>query len=587
MNIKKYYPTISLFLPILYIFWFIILKISCTSTLGKGKACKQENIYQYAKNYSTPDLIFYGLTSDCQIFFTTLVNIDKINDLKVDHKHQHCSPYYTKLHIVNYLGQLSILVTTLRHGNNFCTMNIEFPAVEFYTSPILFTYSLMSSLPFFACSSLPLDSGFLLQPSQSYIDPRISDVIHFIGKNTTSKEIIELQFKITPEGYLVRHKQTHATDIFGKRQQRVLVTVDRRTGLLYHIGDAESINLYGTCSLDPQTLPIGQHHLENNIYSLADKYSKVDSLSVDEKTIMLGIQKSRDIQKTRLLIGHLKERINFKCFISLPYLAHVGMISKRTIDKLNDGHILTLEMELKEKQKELELRIEEEKYRDLNNTVKVKTLYLPNKEKNIDNKKIRIENNDKKMFQTTTSFTPSSITTKMTPKIKMTTNEYNKESLINDKEEDGEEDLTLKMEKNLHNNIKLMEKNNDELKDLFYEKESKDNMIPEFDFTNETNSNDNNVEYFTKDDEEKESYSLPTDSSNLLDVSISNDGNNNKDPYYSEITDISFVNTSKKNSSLISNKSSSLSLLVYVKNHFISFFITVSIIILTVSFTIM
>lgn len=79
--------------------------------------------------------------------------------------------------------------------------------------------------------------------------------------------------------------------ILGKRQQRVLVTVDRRTGLLYSIGDTESMNLLGTCSLDPHTLPFGKNHLESNIYSLADKYSKVDSLSVDEKTIMLGIQK--------------------------------------------------------------------------------------------------------------------------------------------------------------------------------------------------------------------------------------------------------------------------------------------------------
>uniref|UniRef100_A0A0K0ETM5 Uncharacterized protein n=1 Tax=Strongyloides stercoralis TaxID=6248 RepID=A0A0K0ETM5_STRER len=585
MNIKKYYSTISLILPILYIFWLIVSTISCTSTLGKGKACKQENIYHYAKNYSTPDLIIYGLTSDCQIFFTTLLNIDKINDLKVDHKHQHCSPHYTKLHIVNYLGQLSILVTTLRHGNNFCTINIEFPAVEFYTSPFLFTYSLMSSLPFFACSSLPLNSGFLLQPSQSYIDPRISDIIHFIGRNTTSKDIIELQFKITPEGYLVKHKQTHATDIFGKRQQRVLVTVDRRTGLLYHIGGTEAINLYGTCSLDPQTLPIGHYNLETNIYSLADKYSKIDSLSVDEKTIMLGIQKSRDVQKTRLLIGHLKERINFKCFISLPYLAQVNMISKRTIDKLNDGQILTLEMELKEKQKELELRMEEEKYKDLNNTVKNATSQLQNKEKNIGNnrKKIKTENNDTKIFSISPSL--SSTTIKTIPKMKITTTEFNKITYLNKIKED-EEDLTSTMEKELNDKINLIEKNNNEMKDLFLEKESKTNMIPEFDFTNETIPNINNMEYFDKDNNEEESYNLPTDSSSLLDMSISNDRNDNNSPYYSEITDISFANTSKNNSSLINNKSSSLSFLGNVKYYYISYFITFFIITLTVSTTI-
>uniref|UniRef100_A0A0K0FPZ5 Uncharacterized protein n=1 Tax=Strongyloides venezuelensis TaxID=75913 RepID=A0A0K0FPZ5_STRVS len=575
----------------LYILWFNLLIISNTVTLGKGKACREENIYQYSKNYSTPDLIFYGLTSDCQIFFSTLLNIDKIHDLKVDHKHQHCSPHYTRLHLVNYLGQLSVLVTTLRHGNNFCTMNIEFPAIEFITSPFLFTYSLMSSLPFFACSSLPLDSGFLLQPSQSYIDPRISDVIHFVGKNSTSKEIIELQFKITPEGYLVRHKQTRATNIFEKRQQRVLVAVDRRTGLLYSIGDTESMNLLGTCSLDPHTLPFGQNQLESNVYSLADKYSKVDSLSVDEKTIMLGIQKSRDVQKTRLLIGHLKERINFKCFISLPYLAQVSMVSKRTIDKLNEGQILTLEMELKEKQKELELKMVEEKLSHLNKTVKIgRPEERERKNNHSDNKNIIIESNDIKVPLATIFPIPISTTTthSVTTQGTIINNQEEKNNKINlGKKENDDKDITSEMEEELNNKIKLLENTNDEVKDLFKEEKNHKEEIPEFDSTNETVPYEGTIEYFDNNNGVKEPHDLPTDGPNIFDGSITSDDNSdNNNHHYHKLKDSLIPTTSKNNASLISNNSSPSNLMGVVKNHFISFFITFPLISLTLHFTI-
>uniref|UniRef100_A0A0N4ZB34 Uncharacterized protein n=1 Tax=Parastrongyloides trichosuri TaxID=131310 RepID=A0A0N4ZB34_PARTI len=574
MMILKYFLSKLFYNVIIFIFFCIFLTVSSTSTSGKGKACRHDNIYQYAKNYSTPDLIFFGLTSDCQIFFSTLLNIDKINDLKVDHKHQHCSPHYTKLHVVNYLGQLSILVTTLRHGNNFCTMNIEFPAVEFYTSSSLFTYSLMSSLPFFACSSLPINSGFLLQPSQAYMDPRISDVIHFIGKNTSSKEIIELQFKISPEGYLIKHKQTYATDIFGKRQQRVLVTVDRRSGLLYGLGDTEALSLQGTCSFDPASLPEEKHHAETTIYSLADKYSKVDSLAVDEKTVMLGIQKSRDVQKTRLLIGHLKERITFKCFISLPYLAQVSMISKRTVDKLNEGHLMTLEMELREKQRELELRMSgKDKYRNYNNTFKIAPSILPEKDATRGSdgvKGIEIKNN-KQIVSSSTTITPL-ITTK-----EISTTTIKQKDVIKDSEEEN----TLNMEKELAGKIESIEKENDELRDIFITNEIIEQNIPEFEPTNDTFLEDGDIAYLENSNEfeDKSTHTLPTDatSSEMLSTSADDSMENMKQM---NIPD-NFVNTSKGNASHLSNKS--LTLLTYnVKNHFPSFFTTIFLIFLTV-----
>uniref|UniRef100_A0AC35U830 Sema domain-containing protein n=1 Tax=Rhabditophanes sp. KR3021 TaxID=114890 RepID=A0AC35U830_9BILA len=176
------------------------------------------------------------------------------------------------------------------------------------------------------------------------MDPRIADVIHFVGQDGGKKRVKELQFQITAEGYLKLKKQALTSDLFGPRQTKILTSIDRHTSIIYLIGDTEANLLKTTCALDSheKEKPIRLDKEDNNVYTISEKYSKIDSLSIEDKVVLFGIQKSREIQKTRLLIGSLKEYINLKCFMSLPFLAHVSMTSAKTLNKLNASPIKTI-----------------------------------------------------------------------------------------------------------------------------------------------------------------------------------------------------------------------------------------------------
>uniref|UniRef100_A0A183GBD4 ZP domain-containing protein n=1 Tax=Heligmosomoides polygyrus TaxID=6339 RepID=A0A183GBD4_HELPZ len=103
---------------------------------------------------------------DCQIFFIRPSQLPLLSTINVNVHNSYCYPNLVQLHVKSHK---SLLLVTKQAGNRICTLDVQIPPTEMLFGDHLFSYSLLSSLPYASCShSSP--QMFRLEPDLSFLD---------------------------------------------------------------------------------------------------------------------------------------------------------------------------------------------------------------------------------------------------------------------------------------------------------------------------------------------------------------------------------------------------------------------------------
>ncbi|VDM40498.1 unnamed protein product [Toxocara canis] len=200
------------------------------------------------------DFIIYGITQDCRIFFVDRSNLDLIRALRVDPRSTYCYPNLVKLHLQQGANQLALMLIMKQAGNRICTLPIEMPQLHTIANGRIFSYSILSSIPYMSCSHLP-DNVFALEPDLSFMDTAFADVIYFINAKSVGSTWSVRQFQITKSGHL--RAMDKLTINYPRRDDRIgydmanqfIVELDLKRSLLYTMNRFLK-NLLSECSFD-------------------------------------------------------------------------------------------------------------------------------------------------------------------------------------------------------------------------------------------------------------------------------------------------------------------------------------------------
>uniref|UniRef100_A0A915BXV7 Uncharacterized protein n=1 Tax=Parascaris univalens TaxID=6257 RepID=A0A915BXV7_PARUN len=290
------------------------------------------------------DFIVYGITQDCRVFFVDRSNLDLIKALRVDSRNTYCYPNLVKLHLQQGAHRLALMLIMKQAGNRICTLPIEMPELHTISSGRIFSYSILSSVPYMSCSHLP-DNSFALEPDISFMDTAFADVIYFINAKSIGSTWSVRRFQITESGHLravdrLSINYPRRDDGIGYvMANQFIVELDLKRSLLYTMNRFLK-NLLSECSFDLLFRP--QHVQPKWIAFDRDQRRQtwLDSFSIDgdllffTESIREESGMTANIYATNLLQPNSTVHI-----LIVNFVADVIVLKKRTIVDLTARNI--------------------------------------------------------------------------------------------------------------------------------------------------------------------------------------------------------------------------------------------------------
>lgn len=316
--------------------WWHVLALSNAVLTALADVCLSRHFHDVRGN-EIDDYIIYGLTQDCQIFFIRPSQLPLLSTINVNVHNSYCYPNLVQLHVKSHK---SLLLVTKQAGNRMCTLDVQIPPTEMLFGDHLFSYSLLSSLPYASCShSSP--QMFRLEPDLSFLDTVFSDVVYFIDAQSSGALWTVHQFQINSDGYL-RHLEKISVNNQAKPMKgwsgpdlasEYVVALDNQRNFLY-IRNRFERNLLYECAYDllfrPNTLVT---HFVNT--SAREDRPWLNSMAA-EQNVLLYSETDRAVTPpvTRLFGLNTVNGTYGRCLVYTNYAFDVGVMRTSTLKKM-------------------------------------------------------------------------------------------------------------------------------------------------------------------------------------------------------------------------------------------------------------
>ncbi|KAK6752203.1 hypothetical protein RB195_003555 [Necator americanus] len=314
--------------------WHFVVLANLVVTSVAADICLSRHFHDVRGN-EVDDYIIYGLTQDCQIFFIRPSQIPLLSTINVNVHNSYCYPNLVQLHLKSHK---SLLLVTKQAGNRICTLDVQIPPTEMLFGDHLFSYSLLSSLPYASCShSSP--QMFRLEPDLSFLDTVFSDVIYFIDAQSTGALWSVHQFQITTDGFLKHLEKitvnNHAKQVWTGPDlaNEYVVALDHQRNYLY-VRNRYERSLLFECAYDllfrPNTLVT--HYLNT---SLKEGRSWLNSMGADGNTLVYTeTDRSVNPSITRLFAVNTADVKPGSCLVYTGYAYDVGIMQQATLKNM-------------------------------------------------------------------------------------------------------------------------------------------------------------------------------------------------------------------------------------------------------------
>ncbi|WKY08145.1 hypothetical protein Q1695_007553 [Nippostrongylus brasiliensis] len=325
--------------------WWRWLLLAHATVRVLADVCVSRHFHD-VRDKEVDDYIIYGLTQDCQIFFIRSSQISLLSTINVNVHNSYCYPNLVQLHVKSHS---SLLLLTKQAGNRICTLDVQIPPTEMLFGDHLFSYSLLSSLPYASCShSSP--QMFRLEPDLSFLDTVFNDIVYFIDAQSTGALWTVHQFQITADGYL-RHLEKISINNHAKPLRvwtgpdlanEYIVALDNQRNFLYVRNRFENSLLY-ECSYDllfrPNTLVT--HYLNT---SAKEERPWLNSMAADQN-ILVYTETDRKVTPpvTRLFAMNTGNESHGLCVVYTNYAFDVGVVRTSTLMKMRANPLPTFE----------------------------------------------------------------------------------------------------------------------------------------------------------------------------------------------------------------------------------------------------
>ncbi|KAL6737412.1 hypothetical protein Aduo_011056 [Ancylostoma duodenale] len=326
--------------------WRFVLLVNVVVTSSVlADVCLSRHFHDIRGN-EINDYIIYGLTQDCQIFFIRPSQIPLLSTINVNVHNSYCYPNLVQLHLKSHN---SLLLVTKQAGNRICTLDVQIPPTEMLFGDHVFSYSLLSSLPYASCShSSP--QMFQLEPDLSFLDTVFNDVIYFIDAQSTGALWSVHQFQINADGFL-KHLEKISINNHAKPLEvwtgpdlasEYVVALDNQRNYIYIRNRFERSVLF-ECAYDllfrPNTLVT--HYLNT---SLKDARPWLNSMAA-EQNVLIYTETDRSVKPpvTRLFGLNTSDDKPGSCLVYTNYAFDVGIMQQSTLKKMEANSLPAFE----------------------------------------------------------------------------------------------------------------------------------------------------------------------------------------------------------------------------------------------------
>ncbi|CAI2351755.1 unnamed protein product [Caenorhabditis sp. 36 PRJEB53466] len=310
----------------------LVLLVSVRAGLAKkvGGSCEGTNWRSVEK--APEDMLIYGITQDCQMFFIRPAQLHLLSAIRVDKRHSFCYANLVQLHVKSHD---TLLLTFKQASNRICTLEVHIPALSMLFGDHLFRYSLLNSLPYASCSHSK-DQSFQLEPDLSFMDPLYSDVIYFIDALSTGSTWKVHQFLLKDTGNMnMMNNLTVSLQNQDVSANEFVVALDNQRDKLYRKNRFDNL-IYQQCAFEmlfrPKEADVESFETPSHGYG-----SILHGQSVDGD-IMVYVESDRttDPPSTRLNMISTEHPEHVACLSSTSFTFDVGIIRESTVELMKN-----------------------------------------------------------------------------------------------------------------------------------------------------------------------------------------------------------------------------------------------------------
>ncbi|GMS91597.1 hypothetical protein PENTCL1PPCAC_13772, partial [Pristionchus entomophagus] len=315
--------------------FFPLLLLFISPLLGRSEDCGGHN---WRRALSQDDFIIYGITQDCQIFFSRSSQLGSLSQIKTDPSNNYCFPNLIQLQLVDN-STLRLLIK--QHGNRICVLTINIPPLDILFGPNAFTYSLSSSMPYARCShaAAPLS----LETDLAFADSAYSDVLYFIDPMSSGPRWTARQFMLNENDTLAYLDKftLHNGDNDGVSPplaNEFVLSLDAEKNFLFKRNRFRRSFSY-ECAFDLLFRPdlvVFKSSFSSIANSSNERSSWLNSLAVDKEVMIFAeTDKQSPVAPTRLYVQSTQGgNEHAHCIGQLPYRVELGLVSLRTLEHI-------------------------------------------------------------------------------------------------------------------------------------------------------------------------------------------------------------------------------------------------------------
>ncbi|CAD6194621.1 unnamed protein product [Caenorhabditis auriculariae] len=318
------------------------LSLLLAAKLFEASPCFPDNFINVVRHVKN-DFLIYGITQDCQVFFAKPSQLALVSRIQVNSRASFCHPKLIQIHLK---AHDSLLVTLKQANNRICTLVVHIPPLEIIFGDHLFSYSLLNSLPFAACSHSN-DERFLLDPDLSFMDPIYSDVLYMVDPASEGKKWKLNQLLLNDKGNLniinnftIPNDYVTSNRVAGSSTASdFIMTLDSSRGSMFKRNRFDTTFTH-QCAFD-MLFRQPQAAVER-FETPTQGYGSWLNAMASDSNILLYVETDRSATSpsTRLNILNVSEPNDVFCLLHTNFVFDIGIVCSQTLRKLKEEPLL-------------------------------------------------------------------------------------------------------------------------------------------------------------------------------------------------------------------------------------------------------
>ncbi|KAI6229313.1 hypothetical protein M3Y95_00518000 [Aphelenchoides besseyi] len=343
----------------LWIWFTLFISFTLNGTNGNLHECNVRKLVELEKEHNERYYVF-ALTQDCQLVFARADQIEQFSNLPdIRSDYTYCLPTLSQFHFrtLRQDGNIGIQLLFKRANNQVCSLTVQFPSSNALVGNVVFSYSLLNSLSYAVCSYMP-NSSFSMEPELSFMDSTYSDIVYFIDPKSAGSFWQVRQFKFDPTGYM-KVMESFVVKNFAEEAGFVsrvagehLVSLDAQRHRLYSVHKRDK-EISSTCSYELLFKPHkARIHRQRPMRNDAEgRGYRINSLSVDGNLAIISqVQRTKqDGFRSKVYVSDNRHNHSAECILVLPYVAKFGIITEKSLKRLNQKRLPSFDTAMREK----------------------------------------------------------------------------------------------------------------------------------------------------------------------------------------------------------------------------------------------